>query len=340
MLMERRRGSGESQGLDNSGREPGAAFDSRLAGIDLNLLVVLEVLLLCRNVTHAARRLGQTQPAVSRALGRLRELLGDDLLVRSSSGLKLTSRGEQLVKSVPATMARVREVISSRQIDRGVRLSINASLTPALLPQLLQSAARENALFKVNTHRSAQEGVLQMRTHAVDYVLGTIFQPDPDLESEIVFEEEFVTLVAFERHQLGGIRPTEESFLDLTHVHLVENGAEAFPQFIDALATFGRRRARLFEVQDIISAALMVSESGLALTVPRSIASWLTRTLRLSVILPPVPIPSQQVSMYWLAEMTDMSRRRVIDDIATAAKRVLAQDQVCVRILRSISEPE
>src|SRR5690606_2013980 len=85
--------------------DAGASLSRKLAGIDLNLLVVLEALLICRNVTHAARRIGQTQPAVSRSLARLRSILGDDLLVRSSTGLKLTAHGEYLAEIVPATMS-------------------------------------------------------------------------------------------------------------------------------------------------------------------------------------------------------------------------------------------
>ncbi len=311
-------------------------FDARLAGVDLNLLVVLEALLVCRNVTHAARRLGQTQPAVSRALARLRELLRDDLLVRSSTGLKLTSRGEHLAQSVPMTMAHVREVISSRRVDHGVRLSINASLAPALLPHLLQSSARKNEPFRINTHKSPQEGFSQLRAHAVDYMLGTATVDEPDFESEQVFAEDFVTLVAFERHQFGGIRPSESHFLDLTHVRLVENGSETFPQVVDTLMSYGRRRSQLFEVQDVTSAALMVSESALALTVPRSVAGWLTRTLRLSALLPPIAIPQQKVSMYWLAGASGTTRHRVINEIGDAVRTVVAQDQAYIRILRSV----
>src|SRR5215472_15526139 len=57
--------------------------DVNLAGVDLNLLVALEALLGERSVTLAASRVGLSQPAMSRALGRLRSLFADDLLVRS-----------------------------------------------------------------------------------------------------------------------------------------------------------------------------------------------------------------------------------------------------------------
>ena len=57
-----------------------------LASLDLNLLVVLDALLTERHVTRAAERVGLTQSSCSHALGRLRALLGDPLLVRGPRG--------------------------------------------------------------------------------------------------------------------------------------------------------------------------------------------------------------------------------------------------------------
>jgi DNA-binding transcriptional LysR family regulator len=312
--------------------------DNELSRIDLNLLVALEGLLVCRNVTHAARRLGQTQPSMSRALARLREILGDDLLVRSTTGLKLTARGEYLAEIVPAAMLHVRDVISSRQVDDSVRLSINANLVPALLPYFFQSTARENQPLKVNIHKSPEEAVAQLRSRTAQYILGAVTDTRGDIESETILTEEIVTLVAFERPMLGGIRPTKEAFFELTHINLVENGAELFPQVAETLAIHGVRRSALFEVPDVMSAALMVSESKLALTVPRSIAGWLTKTLRLSVILPPIAIPKQEVAMCWLPATSNEGQRRMIKGIANKARQAIAKDHASVQVVRSIRQ--
>ena len=59
----------------------------QLSAIDLNLLVVFDALMQERNVTKAARRLALSQPALSHALGRLRHMLKDELLVRSPKGI-------------------------------------------------------------------------------------------------------------------------------------------------------------------------------------------------------------------------------------------------------------
>lgn len=63
-----------------------------IASIDLNLLVVLQALLIEKNVTRASRRVHLSQPATSRALARLRELFDDELLVRVGQRMQLTAR--------------------------------------------------------------------------------------------------------------------------------------------------------------------------------------------------------------------------------------------------------
>ena len=70
-----------------------------LSAIDLNLLVALEALISEAHVGRAARKIGLSQPAASHALYRLRELLGDPLLVRVGSRMQLTPRAVGLLES-------------------------------------------------------------------------------------------------------------------------------------------------------------------------------------------------------------------------------------------------
>src|SRR4051812_33611284 len=85
---------------------------NRLAKLDLNLLVVLDVLLAERNVTHAAQRLGLSQPAVSNALARLRETLGDQLLVRTAHGMVPTARALAVQHRLSAALSGIANVVN------------------------------------------------------------------------------------------------------------------------------------------------------------------------------------------------------------------------------------
>lgn len=75
--------------------------------LDLNLVIVLDALLAEPNLTRAGERVGMTQPAVSGALARLREVFGDPLLERSGRGFVLTPRAEALIPAVEECMAAV-----------------------------------------------------------------------------------------------------------------------------------------------------------------------------------------------------------------------------------------
>ena len=91
--------------------------DVHLASIDLNLLVALDALLEERHVTRAARRIGRTQSATSHSLARLREILGDPLLVRSGAVLVPTPRAIELAGPVRAILDAIRRTLAGARFE-------------------------------------------------------------------------------------------------------------------------------------------------------------------------------------------------------------------------------
>src|SRR5690606_24869764 len=86
--------------------------------IDLNLLIYLDVLLRERNVTKAAAQLNITQPAMSNGLKRLRTLLNDPILVRTSEGMIPTERALEMRQPVRDILYSVEEMIQpSREFE-------------------------------------------------------------------------------------------------------------------------------------------------------------------------------------------------------------------------------
>src|ERR1700690_3680403 len=84
---------------------------------DLNLLVVFTVLAEERNVTRAAARLFLSQPAVSRALQRLRDMFHDDLLIRTASGYEPTPKGKRLLQDLATMLPRLDRLLSGEDFD-------------------------------------------------------------------------------------------------------------------------------------------------------------------------------------------------------------------------------
>lgn len=86
----------------------------RFRGLDLNLLVTLEVLLVERNLTRAAERLNLGQPAVSNALAKLREHFDDELLTRQGREMLRTVFAQQLIKPLQDTLQQIKGVAMAR----------------------------------------------------------------------------------------------------------------------------------------------------------------------------------------------------------------------------------
>ena len=119
-----------------------------LTGLDLNLLVTFEVLMTEGSVTRAAQRLGRTQSAVSHALARLREQLGDPLLVKIGSGMAPSPFARVLVEDVRPILRSIQRIVSppepfdSTTSKRVFRVAI-ADFAPTLLPRVLSEVQHQ-----------------------------------------------------------------------------------------------------------------------------------------------------------------------------------------------------
>lgn len=93
-------------------------MDTRqLARMDLNLLVAFQVLLEERHVSRAADRLFITQSAMSKTLGRLRDLFGDPLFTRSSHGMVPTPKAIELQAQIQGVLSQVQSITTGQEFD-------------------------------------------------------------------------------------------------------------------------------------------------------------------------------------------------------------------------------
>jgi len=119
-----------------------------LNSIDLNLLPPLDALLRLRHVTHAAAEVGLSQPAMSRALGRLRAALDDPLLVKGQSGFVLTPRALALAPLVAAALAQTKAVFQPIEFDptkavRSIRMAATDTYAVLLGPPIIARLSQE-----------------------------------------------------------------------------------------------------------------------------------------------------------------------------------------------------
>lgn len=125
-----------------------ATLEQQLSRIDLNLLVSLSVLLKERNVTKAAQRLYLSQPAMSRALGRLREVFDDPLFYRESSGLTPTQKALELQGPLDELLMSAQSIISQTQFSPELCENTFTISMPPLMSTLLSVPLVSNLVAK------------------------------------------------------------------------------------------------------------------------------------------------------------------------------------------------
>jgi DNA-binding transcriptional LysR family regulator len=190
---------------------------SRLRQVDLNLLVVLRVLLEERSVTRAAARLRLGQPAVSGSLARLRDLLGDELLVRVGRGLRPTARAEALLEPVTDILARTEAMLWPLQsFDPGslcgeIKITLGDYEEIVLLPELARRLAAEAPSVSIRAQSVSSDSRARLERGDTDLWITPFDQRWLDLPYETVLEDRWVGVGcakawAGEKGELGPLR--------------------------------------------------------------------------------------------------------------------------------------
>src|SRR5882724_3484728 len=167
-----------------------------LRNLDLNLLVPLHALLEERHVTRAAKRSFLSQPAMSRALERLREMFGDPLLVRSGRTYERTVRGERVLRELETLMPRLEAMVSGDEFDPSrsqerFRVALTDHASTILLPPLMARLRRVAAHVKLEVSTWQTQAYEDVAAGRIDTALSAEGAP-PALESKVLFNLDFV----------------------------------------------------------------------------------------------------------------------------------------------------
>ncbi len=217
-----------------------------LRRIDLNLLVILDALLSEQHVTRAAARLHLSQPAVSHALARLRDLLGDPLLVRAGAGLVPTSRAMELMAPLTEALAQVQSLLAPNAFDpattrRTFRLAMSDYGAAIVLPGLIRTLRSEAPGIDLQISHASREGMLDgILNGDIDIAVGVFPEMPNELRSTPLFEEHYACLV--DRDSLPADATLDlPAYLARPHV-LLEMRGSGTPEIERALTALHERR--------------------------------------------------------------------------------------------------
>jgi DNA-binding transcriptional LysR family regulator len=256
-----------------------------LRKLDLNLLKVFDVVMSERSLTRAAHLLSLTQPAVSNALRRLRDALGDELLVRKGRNLEPTPRGQELWLAVRDTLRRLQTALEPSVFEASganttfvltMADATAAELMPPLVALITEQAPgislRVVPLTTRDPRRLLEEG------HA-DLAIGNFPAVMTDLAARAqsgeavsflhhrLFQGDYVCVMR-RGHPLAKGPFTLDRYCSARHM-LVSFSGRAHGFIDEALAVLGRRRRVVLTVNQFFTAGKVVTHSDLLTVLPR-----------------------------------------------------------------------
>ena len=207
--------------------------DARMKlNFDLNLLTILHVLLEERSVTRTGERLGRTQSAISNALKRLRDSLGDPLLVRTPEGLSPTPRAAELAPLIARIMRDADAATARRDGFDPATAEANFAIgapdrfnLPVFLP-LLKHLDRVAPGIVVDLRTTDRDYAIRLIDEGqIDMAVGWFDATPPHLKRRLAFEDRFVFLCRQEHPLLrDGGSPTLDDILRYTHLVVSSTG--------------------------------------------------------------------------------------------------------------------
>lgn len=291
---------------------------------DLNLLIGLNMLLEERNVTRAADRLGLTQSAASRMLGRLRAAFEDPLFVRTSRGLTPTKRALDMAGPLREYLSALEKLLvegaafDATMARRRFRIAAIDYVQATLLAPLVAKLQRQAPLIDFEIRQPSADSERDLDAGALDLLL-TPQQPSaPGVVWTPLYRDGY-TCVVWSRHPSQ--RLTLSSFAKMEHV-LVAPRERAGGIVDSVLERNGlSRRVAVQAATFLIVPYLLIGTTRIA-TVPRRMAGELARMYPLKILKPPVEIPGFTMCQGWHEiHRNDPGHRWLRDQLIGASKQ-------------------
>jgi len=278
--------------------------DVHLSGLDLNLLPALEALLRRRNVTEAAHEVGLSQPAMSRALSRLRDVLGDQLLIRApGGGYALTPRGEALSAQLLATLDHVKAIFREPSFDpakaeRTIRIAGIDTHTIMLAPPLMARLAREAPGIDIRFESYSPDLIQRMELGEIDLAFATASTPLPPGARSEAYAKDKLALVMRAGHPMAKRKWTIADYGKVNQVGISIFG-DAGSEMDAQLAKAGVHRRMALITPHFIAALAAVSQTDMVTTVSRVFAARFAEQFGLILKEPPLPILDLDLTIVW-----------------------------------------
>jgi DNA-binding transcriptional LysR family regulator len=270
--------------------------------VDLNLLKSLQALLSERHVGRAAKRMHISQSAMSHTLARLRDTFGDPLFVRTAKGLDPTARALGLSNKLSTVLddigsLLVQELFDPAKVKTRFRLHTHSFIVSIYLASFFHKMHQlaPNLIFE--THSLSEFSYQQLDNGTVDLIVAAGFQAPSRFMQRRIIEEDRACLVSKKHPAIK--KWGQKTFLEYPHIKntLIDDKHDPIAE--------GLRKQKLpsreigFYTDDMLAQCVVLKDSELIATIPRSLAEF-GRKHHGHVILPcPIKTHSVLINAIW-----------------------------------------
>ena len=299
--------------------------------IDLQQLVCYVALIKHQNVSKAANALGLSQPTVSIALKKLREVFKDPLLIRSNGRMTPTIRALSLEPEIQEIIHKVdalnKSEVSFEPATSEAKFSIMCPefveyhLAPRIAARLEKEAPGITVEFKTSKPSEAFE---MLEKGALDFRLGWWPRPNLMLRTKILFRDELICLSRINAHDNQKL--TINEFINTRHVRLESPRNGVSTMVIDqALIKIGEKIKIALEAQTIFTLAKIVSETGFLACIGKKMAQEMQNQYPVAIRPIPLNIPEVRIALYWHERTHRQSPHLWLKNLIEAEMQAISQ---------------
>ena len=291
-----------------------------LRQLDLNLLVALDVLITEASVTKAASKLKMSQSSMSHALKRLRIVLNDEILIRTSQKMEVTpyakeisTRVRQILTEIQSTLLE-KETFDPAQSKEDFRIAISDYIEATLGINLLQNLVSQAPNMRVRVcNLNKEQAMNALDSDRIDLIIDANLPLKPWHAYENLYEEEFVCVV---KSDSPLTELSVEEYIKRPHI-LVSMRDDFQGQGDDILEKQQQSRKVVWSTPHFMPIPFLLLNSDCVALLPRRIAQNCALAMGLKILPPPIEITGFTVYMVWHQRNTNrLSHKWLRDQLA------------------------
>ncbi|WP_169569993.1 LysR family transcriptional regulator [Sneathiella limimaris] len=300
-----------------------------LQKIDLNLFPVFQVIYETGSITRAAEQLNKSQPAVSNALARLRDLVDDPLFIHVDKRMNPTARAEELIGPIRGALKLMQGSIREEQefspirAEKVVRLSAGDIAETIIVPEFVKRLRAEAPNLSVQVFQLERVSIpTKLAANEVDFAIDIPMPLEENIHQIPLMQDHQVCAVSH-NHPLASQTSLDlDDFLSCEHIHVSYRRRGGGVADI-GLGRLGKIRKRVVRLQHHQAAFAMLDNTDLVLAAPSKLAA-----LYNCKIFPlPFPAPSLDLQLYWHARAENSKLHAWLkSQLIAAAEAILVKE--------------